>query len=100
MVFIFSLRPAYSEFVGELEFKPAGCQAAGQCELVYDFGYIGPSRLGWQAKAGLVTDGASIPSWAQFIIGGAWEKEFIKAAVIHDWYCIRTVRTRRATHRM
>ena len=67
---------------------------------MYDFGYIDPSRRGWQAKAGLLTDGASIPSWAQPIIGGSWDKEFIKAAVIHDWYCIRTVRTRQATHRM
>lgn len=47
-----------------------------------------------------MTDGASIPGWARLIIGGAWEKQFVRAAVIHDWYCIRTVRTRRMTHRM
>ncbi len=47
-----------------------------------------------------MTDGASIPGWAQPIIGGAWETEFIRAAVIHDWYCIRTVRKRSETHRM
>lgn len=92
--------PANAKFIGTLAFKPAGCQAAGECKLVYDFGFIDPRGVGWQAKAGLKTDGASIPSWAQAIIGGPWENGFIKAAVIHDWYCIRTVRTRSSTHRM
>lgn len=91
---------ARAEFVGRLDFKPTGCQSAGQCELVYDFGYIDPNGVGWQAKAGLKTDGASIPSWAQSIIGGAWDREFIRAAIIHDHYCVRTVRSRTATHRM
>jgi len=91
---------ARAEFVGTLEFKPEGCEKSGKCELVYDFSYIDPKGLGWQASAGLKTDGASIPKWAQPIIGGAWDKGFIRAAVIHDWYCIRTVRARSATHRM
>lgn len=95
-----SVVSAQAEFIGKLDFKPAGCKAAGQCELVFDFGYIDPKGLGWQAKAGLMTDGASIPGWAQPIIGGAWEAEFIRAAIIHDHYCIRTVRPRTATHRM
>jgi hypothetical protein len=91
---------ARSEFVGRLDFQPMGCQSTGQCELVYDFGYIDPKGVGWQAKAGLKTDGASIPPWAQLIIGGAWDGEFIRAAVIHDHYCERTVKPRTATHRM
>jgi hypothetical protein len=95
-----SVVSAQAEFVGKLDFKPTGCKTAGQCELVFDFGYIDPKGLGWQAKAGLMTDGASIPGWVQPIIGGAWEAEFIRAAVIHDHYCIRTVRPRTATHRM
>lgn len=100
LIITFIAAPVSAEFVGDLEFKPAGCKSIGKCELVYDFGYIDPNRSGWQAKAGLKTDGASIPSWAQPIIGGPWEKHFIRAAVIHDHYCIRNVRSRRATHRM
>lgn len=95
-----SAHSARAEFVGKLEFKPADCKSAGQCELTYDFGYIDPGGIGWQAKAGLKTDGASIPSWAQPIVGGAWDAEYIRAAVIHDHYCERTVRPRTATHRM
>lgn len=93
-------QPVSAEFLGRLEFKPTGCQQAGLCELVYDFAYRSPDGTGWQANAGLKTDGASIPAWAQRIIGGPWEADFIRAAVIHDWYCIRTVRTRAETHRM
>lgn len=100
VVIIFINAPASAEFVGNLEFKPPGCKTKGECELVYDFGYIDPNRLGWQAKAGLKTDGASIPEWAQSIIGGPWEESFTRAAVIHDHYCIRTVRSRSSTHRM
>jgi hypothetical protein len=95
-----SALPAQAEFVGRLGFQPAGCKSTGQCELVYDFGYIDPKGVGWQAKAGLKTDGASRPPWAQSIIGGAWDGEFIQAAVIHDHYCERTVKPRTATHRM
>jgi hypothetical protein len=91
---------ARAEFVGKLEFSPLVCKSIGECKLVFDFGYIDPRGVGWQAKAGLKTDGASIPSWAQPIIGGAWEEQFLRAAVIHDHYCIRTVRPRSSTHRM
>lgn len=92
--------PVQAEFIGTLKFKPAGCEQGGECELIYDFSYIDPKGIGWQASAGLKTDGASIPRWAQPFVGGAWDEQFIRAAVIHDWYCLRTVRARRATHRM
>lgn len=100
ILFIVVGGPARADFGGTLEFKPAGCEKIGECVLVYDFSYIDPKGVGWQASAGLKTDGASIPRWAQPFVGGAWDKQFIRAAVIHDWYCIRTVRARRATHRM
>ncbi|MBI5129536.1 MAG: DUF1353 domain-containing protein [Rhodopseudomonas palustris] len=91
---------ARAEFIGRLAFAPPDCRSAGQCDLVYDFGYIDPRGIGWQAKAGLKTDGASIPPWAQPIIGGPWEAQYLRAAVIHDHYCKRTVRSRTSTHRM
>lgn len=91
---------ARAQFVGELAFIPNDCKSTGKCTLAFDFGYIDPKGVGWQAKAGLKTDGASIPSWAQPIIGGKWEQQFLRAAVIHDHYCDRNVRSRSATHRM
>lgn len=89
-----------AQFVGKLEFMPKDCESTGKCTLIYDFGYIDPMKVGWQANAGLVTDGATIPFWAKPFIGGSFEKEFIKAAVIHDWYCDRSVRAWTQTHRV
>src|SRR5260370_41675122 len=54
-------------------------------ELEQPFGYIDPSGTRWQAERGLVTDGASIP-WALWsIVGGPFEGEYRRAAVIHDF---------------
>jgi Protein of unknown function (DUF1353) len=89
-----------AQFVGKLELMPINCESTGKCTLVYDFSFIDPMKVGWQANAGLVTDGASIPFWAKPIIGDSFEKDFIKAAVIHDWYCDRSVRAWTQTHRV
>ncbi|MDO9416325.1 DUF1353 domain-containing protein [Pararhizobium sp.] len=91
---------AEAAFVGELELVPAGCEASGTCTLGQEFGYVDANNIGWMAKKGLLTDGASIPPWAQPIVGKPFEKAFIKAAVIHDHYCDRHVRPWRQTHRV
>jgi hypothetical protein len=91
--------PVNATFVGELKFTPAGCEAKRDCKLVYDFGYIDPKGIGWVTIAGDRTDGASIPKWAQWLIGRPFKKSFIKAAVIHDQYCDRHVRPESQTHR-
>lgn len=89
-----------AEFVGELELLPAGCEAVGSCTLGQEFGFVDTGKYGWMAKKGLLTDGASIPPWAQPFVGNPFEKAFIKAAVIHDHYCDRHVRPWRQTHRV
>jgi hypothetical protein len=89
---------AAGKFTGELELDPPGCEKQLECTVKTEFGYVDSSGVGWQAKAGLKTDGASIPSWAQPFVGGPFTKEFIRAAVIHDHYCRRHVRPWRTTH--
>lgn len=91
---------AMAGFTGTLELKPSGCQAAGHCTLGADFGFVDSKGRGWQAAKGLLTDGASIPPWAQKIVGEPFEESYIKAAVIHDHYCNRRVRSWRETHRV
>ncbi|MBY3181362.1 DUF1353 domain-containing protein [Rhizobium laguerreae] len=91
---------AKAAFVGELELLPPGCEASGNCTLGQEFGFVDSGNNGWMAKKGLLTDGASIPPWAQPIVGNPFEKAFIKAAVIHDHYCDRHVRPWRQTHRV
>ncbi len=89
--------PANAKFIGKLAFDPKGCEATGKCRIVSDFKYIDPYKFGWLTKAGDNTDGATIPSWAQPFIGEPFDKSFIKAAVIHDHYCVRHVRPWRQT---
>lgn len=91
---------AHAGFNGELVLEPDGCQMSGLCALGADFGFVNSEGIGWQAAKGLLTDGASIPPWAQPIIGGQFERSFIKAAVIHDHYCDRRVRSWRQTHKV
>lgn len=99
-------------FEGELAFLPQGCEAQRECRLVNDITYNDPNGLVWKAskrdpaadpaiQTGL-TDGASIPAWAQPFIGKPFDKSFIKAAVVHDHYCYAEnhVRSWRKTHRM
>ena len=73
MIFLglFPVNAAHADFVGALEFTPAGCETVRQCKLAFDFGYVDPKGIGWQANAGDATDGATIPGWAQPLVGAA-----------------------------
>jgi Protein of unknown function (DUF1353) len=97
---LFPISAAQAEFVGTLEFTPAGCETARQCALAYDFGYVDTKGIGWQANAGDATDGATIPQWAQALVGTSFDKSFVKAAAIHDHYVVNHVRTWQKTHLM
>lgn len=91
---------AHAEFVGALEFTPAGCETARRCKLAFDFGYVDTKGIGWQANAGGDTDGATIPEWAQPIVGASFDKSFVMAAAIHDHYVVNHVRPWQQTHLM
>lgn len=86
------------EFVGSVEFTQPGCEKDGLCVLKSDFGYKDSSGAGWQAKAGNKTDGASIPPKLQPYIGYSFDEDLIRAAVIHDHYCDRHVKSWSETH--
>jgi hypothetical protein len=94
--------PANSQFVGELYLVPAGCQQTGSCTVRDHFGFSDSRGVGWEAAAGNVTDGASIPRWAQIFVGVPFRNEYIPAAVLHDHYSAseRPVRRWRQTQRM
>lgn len=99
------------KFIGKLSLIPMGCESSKQpapqckqkqlCRLGNDFGYF-DGALTWQADKGNCTDGASIPSWAQPIIGEPFRKEYVPAAVLHDHYSKseRPVRSWLQTQRM
>lgn len=68
--------------------------------LEADFGYVDPNGTGWQTNKDAETDGASIPPLLRPFVGTPWEDGYIRAAVIHDWYCDRHVRPWKDTHRV
>lgn len=95
---LISANCVFAGFEGTLELIPQGCERSGQCTLKNALRYTDPANIVWEAKANLVTDGASIPAIFQPFIGKPFDPSFIKAAVIHDHYCDRHVRPWRQTH--
>ena len=107
-----ALDASSAPIAGKLDLYPKGCQSSdtGICKLGSELTYTSSrNRLVWktnawssdEAQSG-TTDGASIPRWAQPIIGRPYKGAYLKAAIIHDHYCFKEnhVRTWRDTHRM
>jgi hypothetical protein len=67
--------------------------------LVKSFQYTDPSNEIWDAPAGSIVDGASIPKLAWSVIVGPFEGKYRKASVIHDVACEKKVRRPDITHR-
>jgi hypothetical protein len=91
---------AHAQFDGNLELIPAGCESIGQCKLKNPLRFTDSSKVVWEARADLPTDGASIPGIFQPFVGSPYDPAFIKAAIIHDHYCDRHVRPWRQTHKV
>lgn len=101
-----------SGFEGTLAFEPPGCEARRKCNLVNDLTFTDQLGLVWQASRrdpgadesvlSGTTDGASIPSWAQPLIGAPFDPLYIRPAVIHDHYTFPENRVRQwwATQRV
>ncbi len=91
---------AQAQFEGNLELIPPSCQQTGQCILKSALRFTDAAQVVWEAQAGLPTDGASIPGIFQPFTGAPFDPQFIKAAVVHDHYCVRQVRPWRQTHKV
>ena len=56
-----------ADFEAILVLEPPGCQQTGHCQLGNDFGFVDSQGVAAGGAKGLLTDGASIPLWAQMI---------------------------------
>ena len=92
--------PASAQFIGDLAFTPDACKAKRECILRNALEFVDPDKRLWRAEAGDLTDGASIPDWAQGFIGDPWDETYLKAAVLHDHYCVNHITSWRDTHLM
>jgi hypothetical protein len=99
---VFSHRASAQQdrFVGDLVLKDNDAKNGRNFELVEPFGYIDPNGVRWQAEKGLVTDGASIPQVLWSVVGGPYEGNYRRAAIIHDFYCDRKYRNWERVHRV
>ncbi len=69
-------------------------------KLVQPFGFIDPRGVHWDAPAGYVTNGASIPQSLWVVVGGPFDGPYRDAAFLHDYYCEAKIRSSDDTHRM
>ena len=101
LAMVSAVSPASAGFFGDVSFKLNPADPSGKTKLLgQNFAFIDPKGVGWEAREGDPTDGASIPKIFWPLVGDNWTYEYLKAAVIHDHYCKRHVRPWRQTHRV
>jgi hypothetical protein len=85
------------QFVGELKYKPIG---GGNHEVLEYFEFVSPDGLKWGVPKGTITDGASIPRVLWTIVGSPYGGHYVRAAVVHDYYCEIKTRDWKDVHRV
>jgi hypothetical protein len=68
-------------------------------KLIEPFAFVDQSGIRWDAPAGAIIDGASIPQIAWSLIGGPFEGRYRNASVIHDVACDNRKRSWKSVHR-
>jgi hypothetical protein len=89
-------RKFYGRFEGNLVLVPEKNGLA--MRLLQRYAFIDASGGVWEAPAGTVSDGASIPKAAKSFVGGSWDGLYRDAAVIHDVACDRKDRPWELVH--
>jgi hypothetical protein len=90
-------------FKAPLQFKPGFVNRPGEAEMretAAPFGFIDPLEVHWDVPAGFATDGASIPPALKPILGGSWHRNYLRAAVLHDFYIRRMTAHPEQVHRL
>ena len=86
----------FGRFEGELILKPLA--KTGEMRLMNDYSFIDPAGGRWDAPAGTISDGASIPRYLWIVLGDPWGADYRNAAVIHDVACKRQDRPWETVH--
>ena len=101
---IVSVNQTFGFFSGRLVLNSKGCEAKGECNVgnggLKFTQIIDGKKKVWSVQPGLKTDGASIPKFAQGIIGKPYDGSYLAAAVIHDNFCARETESWKNTHRL
>jgi hypothetical protein len=92
---------ATARFIGQV--RTQWLRHAGddrEMELLEDFAFIDPSGVQWDAPAGRIVDGASIPRLLWTVTGSPFVGDFRRASVLHDVACQDQRQPHEAVHRM
>lgn len=91
------------EYFGEFSDGPAGTFVSAEprprFRLTDIFKFKDPNGFEWSVPQNTEVDGASIPAAFWSFIGGPFEGNYLKASVIHDYFCETKERTAHDTHR-
>jgi hypothetical protein len=88
----------HGKFTGDLVLKPL--PDGRNMKVVNDFTYTDWTGHTLTARAGFVSDGATIPRAVWSLVGGPWDGAYRDAAVVHDVGCVSHKYTWRDTHRL
>jgi uncharacterized protein DUF1353 len=77
-----------------------GEDAVSCMQVTADFGFIDKYGVTWMAHKGDLTDGANLPEWSEWLIGGSFDSPYLAAAVLHDVWCRNKQRSWRDTDEM
>ena len=73
-------------FEGDFHFSLFEREVDGEIILKVEEDFLVKTRFGnITIKKGFLSDGASIPKLARRFVGDPFDKEYIVAAVVHDW---------------
>lgn len=89
----------FGEFRDVLKGEFVDAKPRPKFKLASEFRFADPNGLLWSVPPATEVDGASIPQPFWSFIGGPFEGDYIKASVIHDYYCDEKTRTEHDTHR-
>ncbi len=87
-----------NSFIGEIITKFS--QDGSYLTLLKDFSFIDKAGKRWTANQSLATDGASIPKIFWSVFGSPLRGKYVKAAVIHDQYCVTRIEPWESVHKM
>jgi len=68
--------------------------------LIESFAFVDPNGKRWDAPAGHVIDGASIPQFLWSLAGSPYIGDYRRASVLHDVACDAKTEPSKAVHRM
>ena len=69
-------------------------------KLLEDFVFVDDAGVRWEARAGSVVDGASIPEFLWGAVGTPYVGDYRRASVLHDVACDQKTRPDKDVHRM